>query len=368
MTESKDTVKFILDAVTAFSNWSDSTDPAKKKVADAAYARTEEAALKAGAAVGAKWGKKVGEGLRKLTADAITDDDRREIRDKLVAKLPFTQEEVLKLYEETFPTNSAGSFRGAPAFDADAELRSRIVPDLEVWSQVAGAAEFVEHSTIELIDAAASDGAVVQGARVSTQGADASDEESAGLINFLMRDRHGSPFEHAWFKFRVTAPIVVWREHMRHRIASYNEQSGRYMKLEPVFHVPPEGRPLVQQGKPGAYTFVSGTFEQYNFAVQSLRRASIFGYMEYERQLAQGIAREVAREALTLNTMSTAIVSMNARALMNFISLRTKSEDAKVPSFPQYEIEEVGLGYEGAFKQLMPLTHAAFVKNGRVAP
>ena len=78
-----------------------------------------------------------------------------------------------------------------------------------------------------------------------------------------MRDRHGSPFEHTSFTFFVRAPIFMWREHMRHRIASYNEECGRYRELEPVFYVPGPERNLVQEGKPGAYDFVPGTPEQY---------------------------------------------------------------------------------------------------------
>ena len=78
-----------------------------------------------------------------------------------------------------------------------------------------------------------------------------------------MRDRHGSPFEHNSMTFYVQAPIFVFREFMRHRIASYNEESGRYRELRPVFYVPGPERKLIQEGKPGAYVFVDGTPEQY---------------------------------------------------------------------------------------------------------
>ena len=89
--------------------------------------------------------------------------------------------------------------------------------------------------TVDLVRSQASDSDVIFAARVSTQGeksksvvgTDASDRDK-GLINYLMRDRHGSPFEHNSFTFYVEAPIFVFREFMRHRIASYNEESGRY--------------------------------------------------------------------------------------------------------------------------------------------
>ena len=122
--------------------------------------------------------------------------------------------------------------------------------------------------TVELVKASASDADVLFAARVSTRGeqsledVDGDASRSAGLINYLMRDRHGSPFEHTSFTFFVRAPIFMWREHMRHRIASYNEESGRYRELEPVFYVPGPERNLIQDGKPGAYVFVPGTPEQ----------------------------------------------------------------------------------------------------------
>ena len=124
--------------------------------------------------------------------------------------------------------------------------------------------------TVELVRASASDADVVFAARVSTAGEQSLEDVHAdpaaavGLINYLMRERHGSPFEHTSMTFFVQAPIFVWREHMRHRIASYNEESGRYRQLEPVFYVPNRERALIQVGKTGAYEFLPGTDEQYD--------------------------------------------------------------------------------------------------------
>ena len=84
--------------------------------------------------------------------------------------------------------------------------------------------------------------------------------------------------------------------------------------------------------------------------------------------LEAGIAREVARIVLPLNIYSSMYVTLNARSLMNFISLRTKREGSHFPSFPQREIEMAAEKMEDFFEQLMPLTHAAFNGNGRVAP
>lgn len=177
-----------------------------------------------------------------------------------------------------------------------------------------------------------------------------------------------SPFEHNSMTFYVQAPIFVFREFMRHRIASYNEESGRYRELRPVFYVPGPERKLVQQGKPGHYEFVDGTEEQHKLVDESTRDVCRKAYAAYLEMLDAGIAREVARIVLPLTIYSSMYVTMNARSLMNFLSLRTKREDAAFPSFPQREIEMVAEQMEAEWARLMPLTHAAFDRNGRVAP
>ena len=228
--------------------------------------------------------------------------------------------------------------------------------------------------TVELVKASAADSDVVFAARVSTQGerslesADSDAQGSAGLIRYLMRERHGSPFEHSVMTFYVAAPIFVWREHMRHRMASYNEESGRYRVLDPVFYVPGPQRPLVQVGKPGSYEFVPGTPQQTEVVDETVRQSVASAYAAYQRMLAEGVAREVARVVLPVSIYSSAYVTMNARALMNFLSLRRKVEGSAFPSYPQAEIEMVAEQYEAIWADLMPLTHQAFVDNGRVAP
>jgi thymidylate synthase (FAD) len=228
--------------------------------------------------------------------------------------------------------------------------------------------------TVELVKASASDADVIWAARVSTKGeqsledVDADAERSRGLINYLMRDRHGTPFEHNSLTYYVQAPIFVFREFMRHRIASYNEESGRYRELQPVFYVPGPDRKLVQQGKPGAYEFVDGPPGLHEVADEATRHACIEAYRAYRRMLDAGVAREVARGVLPVATYSSMYVTMNARSLMNFLSLRTKDDGAAFPSFPQREIEMVAERMEQEWARLMPLTHAAFQANGRVAP
>ncbi|MCS0636483.1 FAD-dependent thymidylate synthase [Streptomyces sp. LP05-1] len=234
---------------------------------------------------------------------------------------------------------------------------------------------FRSEVTVELVKHSAADSDVLWAARVSTAGEQSLDElhkdpeRSKGLINYLMRDRHGSPFEHNSMTFFISAPIFVFREFMRHRVGwSYNEESGRYRRLEPVFYVPDTSRKLVQEGRPGKYVFVEGSEEQHALVSRTMERSYLDAYEAYQEMLAAGVAREVARAVLPVGLFSSMYATCNARSLMHFLGLRTQHEQAKVPSFPQREIEMVGERMEREWAKLMPLTYAAFNANGRVAP
>ncbi|WP_446458673.1 FAD-dependent thymidylate synthase [Streptomyces rochei] len=229
--------------------------------------------------------------------------------------------------------------------------------------------------TVQLVKATADDAHVLWSARVSTQGEQSLDQvgadpdRSKGLINYLMRDRHGSPFEATSMTFFISAPIFVFREFMRHRVGwSYNEESGRYRELEPVFYVPGPDRRLVQEGKPGHYQFTAGTKAQHELVERVSVNAYRQAYEAYQAMLAAGVAREVARSVLPVGLYSSMYASCNARSLMHFLGLRTTHPDAKVPSSPQREIEMAGEKMEQEWARLMPLTYAAFNANGRVAP
>jgi thymidylate synthase (FAD) len=233
---------------------------------------------------------------------------------------------------------------------------------------------FREDMTVELVKSSASDSDVIWAARVSTAGEQSLDAvgsdatRAEGLINYLARERHGSPFEHTSMTFFVSAPIFVFREFMRHRIASYNEESGRYRELRPVFYIPSKERRLVQIGKPGSYEFIEGTKEQYELTIESIKSSCTHAYESYTKMLDAGVAREVARAVLPVTLYSSMYVTMNARALMNFLSLRTAREGSHFPSYPQREIEMVAEKMEAHFAQLMPITYGAFQKSGRIAP
>jgi len=233
---------------------------------------------------------------------------------------------------------------------------------------------FRDDMSVELVKSSASDADVIWAARVSTAGdksledVGADPAKSEGLINYLARERHGSPFEHTSMTFFISAPIFVFREFMRHRIASYNEESGRYRELKPVFYIPSKERKLVQIGKAGAYTFVDGTPEQFDITVAAIKETCNLAYANYQKMRDAGVAREVARAVLPVTLYSSMYVTMNARALMNFLSLRTAREGSHFPSYPQREIEMVAEKMEAHFAKLMPITYGAFQKSGRIAP
>lgn len=180
-----------------------------------------------------------------------------------------------------------------------------------------------------------------------------------------------TPFEHNAMKFYVEAPIAVFREWHRHRIAwSYNEMSGRYKELAPVFYIPAPERNLVQDpsSKPGEYKFIPGTPKQYDTLCSNLIESYQFSYNTYQDNLDAGIAKEVARMCLPVGIYSAMYATTNARALMAFLSLRTIYEDSKFPSFPQREIEMCAEHMEDVFAERFPLTYRSFCENGRVSP
>lgn len=214
---------------------------------------------------------------------------------------------------------------------------------------------------LTLLAACADDLSVVNAARVSfNQEAGELSEKDTGLIGFLMRERHGSPFEHGYFRFLVEAPIFVAREHMRHRIGhSYNEWSGRYSKIDTVGFKPTWIRKQI--GKPGAYSYEDVDLDTRDVALLSLDHLYNNAFETYEYMLEKGVAKEVARMVLPVGTMTKYFWSCNPRSLMHFLSLRNHES-------AQYEIQTVAHMAENYLAQHMPVTYDAFIDNGRQAP
>jgi thymidylate synthase (FAD) len=225
-----------------------------------------------------------------------------------------------------------------------------------------GSIPVLDHGFVRLDDAMADDLSVVNGARVSfAKHKTEMDDSDAGLIRFLMRDRHGTPFEHNSFRFHIRAPIFVAREWFRHRIGSFNEFSMRYARATDEFYVPEPEDVRSQVGKPGAYSFEPLPPEVAEATREELRAVYELAYAAYERLVELGVARELARSVLPVGAYTEFYWTVNARALMNFLSLRN-SETA------QREIRRYAEACEQFLAELMPVTYAAFVANDRTAP
>ena len=170
-----------------------------------------------------------------------------------------------------------------------------------------------------------------------------------------------TPFEHNAFRFHIRAPIFVTREWMRHRVGSFNEFSMRYAKATDDFYVPDADDVRTQVGKPGSYSFEPVSAELAEATREELRNVYETAYATYERLVEQGVARELARAVIPVGAFTEFYWTVNARALMNFVSLRA-AETA------QREIRRYAEACETFFAERMPVTHAAFLDAGRVAP
>jgi thymidylate synthase (FAD) len=219
---------------------------------------------------------------------------------------------------------------------------------------------FKPHGWIELESYSGTDLDIVNAAKVSfAKQSEKYGSAEEGVLKFLMRERHGSPFEHNYFKFHVRAPIFVIREWQRHRIGSYNEESGRYVELRSDFYIPKISR--VQEGSPGAYTFSEGTKKQTDLVHRSITAASETAFSRYQKMIDEGIAKEQARLVLPLNIYSEFYFSCNARSLMNFLSLRMHES-------AMYEIRMYANAMYDLWEKVMPSTAAAFKNCGMIAP
>lgn len=228
----------------------------------------------------------------------------------------------------------------------------------------------IEYSSdiyVKLVRSMASDDMVIQAAQVSSKGENNPETVPERLINALLKGRHGSPFEHTAFTFFIEAPIFVFREWQRPDIPSFNEMSGRYTELKPKFYSPSVERGVINVGTKMRPVFVSHL--EAAMDIQAiLNHQSSDAWEHYQYMLKAGIANEVARMALPVNVYSQMYWTVNARSLMNFLSLRVESDDSTFRSYPQYEIDLAARKVERIFQEQMPLTHKAFVNNGRVAP
>jgi len=222
--------------------------------------------------------------------------------------------------------------------------------------------DVLDHGFVRLDDAMASDLSVVNAARVSfARRKEEMDDADAGLIRFLLRERHGTPFEHNAFRFHIRAPIFVAREWFRHRVGSFNEFSMRYAKATDDFYVPAAEDVRSQVGKPGSYSFEEVDPAIAETTRDELRAVYESAFAAYERLVELGVARELARSVLPVGAYTEFYWTVNARSLMNFVSLRA-AETA------QREIRRYADACERFLAEEMPVTYEAFVAARRVGP
>lgn len=223
------------------------------------------------------------------------------------------------------------------------------------------------HGRVTLEAHLADDLSVVNAARVSfgkrSTGMTEADEK---LVGYLMRERHGSPFEHNLLRFHVCCPIFVAREWFRHRVGSFNEVSARYTELPERWWAPTKNDLRRRVGKPGAYSYLPFTLGDGDGTVAS-RAAHHIGrhgkesFRLYRQLIAAGVAPEQARSVLPVGAYTEFYWSVNARSLMNFLSLRTAPQ-------AQAEMRVYADAVEALWSGVMPVTYRAWVDNGRSAP
>jgi len=205
---------------------------------------------------------------------------------------------------------------------------------------------------VRLVDHMGGDNAVVQAARVSYGKGLKGEEADKKLIGFLLSNRHTTPFEHTSFKFHVKAPIFVARQWFRHRMASYNEISGRYTEMKDEFYIPETFRAQSKTNKQGS---VEGDLNHL-WCSNKLKKSCEEAYVVYEGLIKSGVAKEMARMVLPVNIYTEWYWTLNAHALMHFIRLRSDGH-------AQWEMRQYSDTIFHMWEKVMPWTAEAFVKT-----
>jgi thymidylate synthase (FAD) len=205
---------------------------------------------------------------------------------------------------------------------------------------------------VRLVEQMGGDLAVVLAARVSYGGEPKGEEQDRKLINYLIKHHHETPFEHAVFKFHVKCPFFVARQWFRHRWGSFNEISARYTAFPDEFYLPAKLRGQSKANKQG-----SESVELANEAelIRLIAETHEMIYRNYQALLQAGVARELARGLLPMNSYTQFYWTVNARSLMNFINLRADVN-------AQWEIRQYAEALARAFREIMPWTWDAFLQ------
>ena len=224
----------------------------------------------------------------------------------------------------------------------------------------------LDHGFIRVVDYMGDDSSIVQSARVSYGKGTKKVSTDSGLIKYLMRHRHSTPFEMCEIKYHVKLPIFVARQWIRHRTANVNEYSARYSILDKEFYLPSKENLAAQStsNRQGRGKTING--KQADNILEMLKKDAEQTYNNYETMLNerydgtiideanQGLARELARMNLTLNTYTQWYWKTDLLNLLNFLSLRADSH-------AQYEIRAYAQAMTETLKKWVPITFEAFM-------
>jgi len=240
------------------------------------------------------------------------------------------------------------------------------VTSLELEKVLYEAIPVLDHGFIRVIDYMGDDSSIVQSARVSYGKGTKKVSTDEGLIRYLMRHWHSTPFEMCEIKYHVKLPIFIARQWIRHRTANVNEYSARYSILDKEFYIPAKEQLSAQatNNRQGRGDLITG--QQADEVLKILKDDAVRTYDNYEKMLNErfdgtvidekksGLARELARMNLTLNSYTQWYWKTDLLNLMNFLFLRGDSH-------AQYEIRVYAEKMLETVKKWVPITHAAFL-------
>lgn len=219
--------------------------------------------------------------------------------------------------------------------------------------------DVLDHGFVALENVMGNDLTVVNAARVSfATRSSTMEEKDEGLIDFLLRNHHATPFEHFVLQFHIKCPIFVAREWFRHRNGSFNEMSMRYHKPEVEFYTPAEEDWRKQTGKPGSYTFEPTTPAMAGVSTVVMNNVYEHAKEVYDYLIDAGVAKELARCVLPVGVYTEFFWTVNGRSLMNFLRLRNDRHAQK-------EIRDYAIAIENMFASHFPIVHRTFVEAGR---
>jgi len=215
----------------------------------------------------------------------------------------------------------------------------------------------LDHGFVRLIDYMGSDARIVQTARVSYGEGTKTLRQDAGLIDYLLRHEHTSPFEHVIFEFHCKMPIFVARQWIRHRTARLNEISGRYSVLKSEFYLPPAEQVSLQSKDNKQGRDASDVPPELRAKVlELLKTDQERAYASYEELLHDDVARELARINLPLSLYTEWYWQMDLKNLFHFLRLR-------MDRHAQWEIQEYARAIASVVKAVCPMAYASFERH-----